>query len=103
MNTTPHTTEQGAPDNLPYPDIFGGCPCYACWDKRTPVNPEFGFKFSVMNLCPTCGNKRCPAAMDHERFVCGGSNEPGQIPRYRDDSDANSSTPTMPTAGDSDD
>ena len=30
-----------------------------------------------MTLCPTCGNKRCPAASDH-RLGCTGSNEPGQ-------------------------
>lgn len=62
---------------LPYPDIFGGCPCWTCWDKRTPT-PAEGFRFGIMNLCPTCGNKRCPAASDHEKWVCSGSNEPGQ-------------------------
>jgi hypothetical protein len=30
-----------------------------------------------MFLCPTCGNKRCPKATDHE-LACTGSNEPGQ-------------------------
>lgn len=30
-----------------------------------------------MLLCPTCGNKRCPKASDHE-LTCSGSNEPGQ-------------------------
>lgn len=32
---------------------------------------------SYMALCPTCGNKRCPAAMDHAR-ECSGSNSPDQ-------------------------
>lgn len=30
-----------------------------------------------MITCAHCGNKRCPSATDH-RFVCTGSNEPGQ-------------------------
>ncbi|MNZ71319.1 hypothetical protein D3C78_896790 [compost metagenome] len=32
----------------------------------------------VMILCPTCGNKRCPKALNH-RMVCTRSNEPDQI------------------------
>jgi hypothetical protein len=39
-----------------------------------------------MVLCPTCGNKRCPQANDHN-LACSGSNEPGQpgsaYPRWR--------------------
>ena len=30
-----------------------------------------------MILCPTCGNKRCPKASDHN-LACTNSNEPGQ-------------------------
>lgn len=30
-----------------------------------------------MVLCPSCGNKRCPHATNHE-LACTGSNEPGQ-------------------------
>ena len=30
-----------------------------------------------MIVCPTCGNKRCPKATDHD-LPCSGSNEPGQ-------------------------
>jgi hypothetical protein len=30
-----------------------------------------------MILCPTCGNKRCPHASDHD-LACTSSNEPGQ-------------------------
>ncbi|AYN94406.1 hypothetical protein EAW52_10770 [Pseudomonas sp. LTJR-52] len=30
-----------------------------------------------MILCPSCGNKRCPKASDHE-LECAGSNEAGQ-------------------------
>ena len=55
----------------PYPtDLYPGCPCAAC-DHR-----------NVMNLCPSCGNKRCPAAMDHARFACARSNEHGQTPTH---------------------
>ena len=36
-----------------------------------------GYQSIEMTLCPTCGNKRCPAASDH-RLGCTGSNEPGQ-------------------------
>lgn len=32
---------------------------------------------SRMILCPECGNKRCPRAIDH-RLECTNSNEPGQ-------------------------
>lgn len=32
---------------------------------------------SYMILCPKCGNKRCPKALDH-RFKCTGSNSSGQ-------------------------
>lgn len=34
-----------------------------------------------MFLCPTCGNKRCPKATDHE-LGCTNSNEPGQPGSY---------------------
>lgn len=33
-------------------------------------------------VCATCGNKRCPAAGDC-RYECSGSNELGQMPRFR--------------------
>jgi hypothetical protein len=32
---------------------------------------------TMMTLCPSCGNKRCPKASNHE-LACTGSNEPGQ-------------------------
>lgn len=69
----------------PYPDILGGCPCLACWDDRNPMD-EDGIRFAIMNLCPACGNKRCPAADDHETWACNGSNEPGQRRRLRNES-----------------
>lgn len=34
-----------------------------------------------MNLCPTCGNKRCPRSQWHG-YECSGSNEPDQTPAW---------------------
>jgi len=61
----------------PYPaDLYPGCPCYRC-DSPTWTTGLSGFAFARMTLCPTCGNKRCPGAVDHDN-QCSGSNEPGQ-------------------------
>ena len=53
--------------------------CHRCLDGRTV--DIYGIRIPVvttrMVLCPTCGNKRCPKATDHENG-CTGSNEPGQ-------------------------
>lgn len=46
------------------------CDCEACGDLR-------GLHSHIYVLCPTCGNKRCPKASNHE-LECTGSNEPGQ-------------------------
>lgn len=40
------------------------------------ITPSWG---SVMVLCETCGNKRCPRA-GNRRYLCTHSNEPGQTP-----------------------
>lgn len=51
--------------------------CHVClhgeFDKTT------GMPLSAMRMivCPTCGNKRCPKATDHEN-ACTGSNDIGQ-------------------------
>jgi hypothetical protein len=53
-------------------DVVSGCWCYSC-DAAAP-----GFLFRTrMNLCPDCGNKRCPRATWHGHR-CTGSNAPGQ-------------------------
>lgn len=52
----------------PTPARLPGCWCARC-------HPATGFR--VMNLCPDCGNKRCPRAT-HHIHECTGSNEPGQ-------------------------
>lgn len=44
------------------------CACAAC-------NPRAWW----MVLCPTCGNKRCPHAENHQN-ACTGSNAPDQVP-----------------------
>lgn len=49
--------------------VIPECSCHAC----RPVT----FADSRFVVCPECGNKRCPHAIDH-RNACTGSNEPGQ-------------------------
>lgn len=62
------------------------CSCRKCLEERGDLATlSLGgaittFSFSNHNrmiLCPTCGNKRCPHASDHN-YACTGSNEPGQ-------------------------
>lgn len=53
------------------------CWCYNCLDgllDPSSMLPVTSFTFIV---CPTCGNKRCPRATDHN-LECTYSNEPGQ-------------------------
>lgn len=62
------------------------CVCATCgppWratapepDKATDLAGWLGWH-SWMALCPTCGNKRCPGAANHEN-ACTGSNRVGQ-------------------------
>ena len=59
------------------------CHCYECRkddivgfldnDEKFPIT----YAMSRMIVCPTCGNKRCPHATDHNN-PCTGSNKPGQ-------------------------
>lgn len=51
------------------------CPCWSCLTVA-------GVQVWWMVVCDTCGNKRCPHAMDH-RNQCSGSNEPGQLAEHR--------------------
>ena len=56
------------------------CGCRRCAQEevaRTPSDDPFDPRMMRMFLCGTCGNKRCPRAVDH-RNDCSGSNEPGQ-------------------------
>ena len=54
----------------------GPCPCLRCIKER---DIDSGYLFqSAMQLCPVCGNKRCPKGTDHD-LECTGSNEQGQI------------------------
>ena len=58
--------------------------CHKCWlefldgEKKAE---ERGVSVSIISnpfiLCPTCGNKRCPKASDHD-LACTGSNKSGQ-------------------------
>jgi hypothetical protein len=61
-----HPAEQVAP-----PPVEPKCWCQRCHPENR------GLMRSVMILCPTCGNKRCPRATNHD-FQCTHSNEPGQ-------------------------
>lgn len=46
--------------------------CHAC-NNAGPRDEHW----NGMIICPTCGNKRCPHANNHEN-ACTRSNEPGQ-------------------------
>ena len=51
------------------------CPCLRCIKQR---DIELGRIFqSAMQLCPVCGNKRCPKGTNHD-LDCSGSNLQGQ-------------------------
>ena len=52
--------------------------CGACVTCDPPN--EFA---SRMYVCATCGNKRCPAAVDCREWECSGSNDPDQPRRRR--------------------
>lgn len=52
------------------------CWCFKC-DEAERAKSDNPLSYMRMNLCPDCGNKRCPRATDH-RNDCTGSNEPGQ-------------------------
>lgn len=56
------------------------CCCHKCIKEKNLVVSEgsyFPLSTHRMILCPTCGNKRCPHASDHN-LACTDSNEPGQ-------------------------
>lgn len=52
------------------------CWCYNCLNK---IKNENGLPVtaSLFIVCPSCGNKRCPKATDHN-LDCTSSNDPGQ-------------------------
>ena len=58
------------------------CGCRKCLRARDAQIRVLGsiaipVEMTMMILCPTCGNKRCPHATDHD-LACTNSNEPGQ-------------------------
>lgn len=56
------------------------CSCHRCIKEKNLVEHEgnfFPLSSTRMILCPTCGNKRCPHASDHD-LACTDSNDPGQ-------------------------
>ena len=65
------------PDIMPaIEDDETACYCFNC-NKDKKTFSGIPFVATVMIVCPTCGNKRCPHATDHN-LECTGSNEPGQ-------------------------
>lgn len=52
------------------------CWCYNC-NKDRVTDSGIPYIMTLMILCPTCGNKRCPHSTDHN-LPCTNSNEPGQ-------------------------
>lgn len=55
------------------PAAPGTCPCETCQRIATDGNVWW------LVVCPQCGSKRCPHAIDHG-FACTGSNELNQTP-----------------------
>lgn len=57
-----------------YPaDLYPGCPCYAC-DQAPRIEAAeswMGRLPNRMSLCPTCGDKRCPGALNHADHTGG--------------------------------
>jgi hypothetical protein len=64
-----------------FPYLSQTCWCGSCDNKAAGLLPEGDIRRICrrMNLCPSCGNKRCPRSWDHV-YACTGSNEPGQVP-----------------------
>jgi hypothetical protein len=58
--------------NTDNPIDFPRCTCHTCL-PISALDPTTMF----MRLCPTCGNKRCPKATNHDN-ACTNSNEPNQ-------------------------
>lgn len=62
-------------------EIFSPSEEYDCHKCFNLLREKYALEKKVVAprfiVCPTCGNKRCPKATDHE-LACTGSNEPGQ-------------------------
>jgi hypothetical protein len=81
-----HFIPRPGPVITPGATPFTMCVCAVCgppWRDERPrpdqeTHPAGWLAWgSYMALCPTCGNKRCPAAGDHA-LECSGSNSPDQ-------------------------
>ena len=53
------------------------CWCYNCLKEIKDPLTGWPVTMSRFIVCPSCGNKRCPKATDHN-LECTDSNEPGQ-------------------------
>lgn len=65
--------KQTGPDKVAHRDFFGEVKHYDCGQCCS----DAGDIQRTMILCPSCGNKRCPKALNH-RFMCTNSNQPDQ-------------------------
>jgi hypothetical protein len=59
------------------PRAGSGCGCFRCTRESGRTVNGLPEEMTRMIVCPRCGNKRCPHAIDH-RNACTNSNEPGQ-------------------------
>ncbi|MGZ4663610.1 MAG: hypothetical protein ACXV5Q_00790 [Frankiaceae bacterium] len=68
-------------DSSPFAHLSQTCWCGSCDQTAVEALREGDIRRILrrMNLCPHCGNKRCPRSWDHQ-YACSGSNEPGQVP-----------------------
>lgn len=73
--TTPVFEREGREALVP---LRSDCPCAACDPGLILDGKPTGLP-SRMNVCPDCGNKRCPKAANHARWQCSGSNAVGQV------------------------
>ena len=62
------------PQPAAFPHLSQTCWCATCDSEATLALPRGDVRILMrrMNLCPTCGNKRCPKAMHHDN-ACTGS------------------------------
>lgn len=69
--------ETAPDDGIQWDESYKGCICHRCIRENDIRMGALPLSSARMIVCPTCGNKRCPHASDHE-IACTGSNAPGQ-------------------------
>lgn len=57
---------------------LNNCQCTKCDDARVERERAEGkYPWVMFQICPVCGNKRCPKGTDHD-LTCTNSNASGQ-------------------------